>query len=128
MEILVAGVDSTGGHLHTVVDPGVSQCFDALGYCGIGSGSPHATLSFIHGGFTIEKSVNEAVFMIFEAKRIAESAPGVGQQTDMVIIGEKIVHLTEEDLENLKTISDRKIEFDLRNNISEMITNLPFDK
>ena len=42
IELLLAGVDSTGAHLYEISDPGIRTCFDSIGYVAVGSGLPHA--------------------------------------------------------------------------------------
>ena len=47
VSLVVAGVDGSGGHIHSIEDPGVSQCFDRVGYHATGSGHRHAILSLV---------------------------------------------------------------------------------
>jgi hypothetical protein len=87
LSILIAGVDAAGAHLHCVVDPGVSECFDALGFCAIGSGERHAESRLMAQGYTSAKPMKAAVYALYEAKKKAESAPGVGTKyTDLAIV------------------------------------------
>lgn len=76
LQIIVAGVDQTGAHLYCLVDPGVSQCFNPLGFCGFGSGYPHAMSVFIFNNYNIRLNLKKAVYLVYEAKRRSESAPG----------------------------------------------------
>jgi len=50
LELIIGGVDSTGGHLYYLRDPGIADCYDAIGFCAIGSGERHAELAFIRSG------------------------------------------------------------------------------
>jgi hypothetical protein len=87
VEIIVAGVDSGGGHLHTVGNPGGSQqCHDPIGYVAIGSGAIHATQSMIGFCHSQVQPVGETVFRVLASKRRAELAPGVGRDTDLIVI------------------------------------------
>jgi 20S proteasome alpha/beta subunit len=87
MEFIVAGVDQTGAHIYHVHDPGMAECFDAIGFCTMGSGERHASLTFIRAEYTIGCSLNQALFLAYQAKRDAEAAPGVGAQyTDIAVI------------------------------------------
>ena len=99
LHIIIAGVDRTGGHLYMVADPGTAECFDALGFVTIGSGSRHAEAAFISHSYTGAFSVVEAAFVAFEARRRAESAPGVGNRlTDLVYIGSEVVSFDKKSL------------------------------
>lgn len=87
LQLLVAGVDSRGAHIYLVDDPGTEYCFDAIGFCAIGTGEHHAELAFIRSGYSPQVGLNRAVFLAYQAKRDAEMAPGVGARfTDMAVI------------------------------------------
>ena len=73
-------------HIYGVFDPGTSQCFDALSFHAIGSGLPHAVNALIARGYHSGFSLSEAIMAVHEAKSRAESAPGVGSITDMVVM------------------------------------------
>ena len=89
LELLVAGVDSAGAHLYYVSDPGTADCFDAIGFCAIGSGERHAELAFMRRGHSPRVRLDSAVFMAYQAKRDSEVAPGVGGRfTDIAVIDE----------------------------------------
>ena len=84
--ILVAGVDVSGSHVYCIDDPGAMACFDRVGYHAIGIGHRHAVLKLVSLGQHQSKSVNETVFSVYCAKRVAELAPGVGQSTTMQVV------------------------------------------
>ena len=87
VELIVAGVDSTGGHLFTVDNPGgPPQCHDVIGVVAIGSGEIHAVQSMIGFGHAAMQPVKDTVFRVFASKRRAELAPGVGRETDLMIL------------------------------------------
>lgn len=87
LRVLIAGIDTTGCHIYQIVDPGTSECFDALGFCAIGSGERHADTTFIFNNFSVNMVLSRAVCVAYEAKRRAEVAPGVGTRfTDVAII------------------------------------------
>ena len=86
VEVLIAGVDSDGAHVYWVTDPGVSNCYDSLCYSAVGSGEPHALHTFIAESYDGSVSLKKALFVVFEAKRNAENAPGVGSKSDFWII------------------------------------------
>lgn len=108
--LLLAGWDSTGAHIHLVADPGTSECFDALGFCAIGTGERHADLSFIINRYSASMPLHKVLFLTYEAKRNAEIAPGVGARfTDMAVINSNGVYfLRPEELSELSSIYDIK--------------------
>jgi len=63
LQILVAGVDQTGAHLYVISNSGTSQCFDALGFCGIGSGYPHAMSTLIFNNYDRRLDLKRAVYL-----------------------------------------------------------------
>jgi hypothetical protein len=86
LEIIVAGIDATGAHIHRVTHPGTSYCLDKLGYDAIGSGGIHALTRLYLGAQTRHKGLLETVYAVYDAKRAAEVAPGVGKDTDLAVI------------------------------------------
>jgi len=129
LNILIVGVDMDGGHLFQIIDPGLAECFDKLGFHAIGSGLPHAISTFIAYRYTPQVPVKKAVYIVYEAKRNAEKAPGVGRAIDMAIVdsqGIKIIKPNEIDL--LEKIYQEKIsiEKNQKEKMEEMINALPF--
>lgn len=109
--ILVAGVDESGGHIYQIDNPGTASCFDSIGYCAIGSGWHHAVYSLIANDYTGSFPLKESVYLVYEAKKRAESAPGVGRDTDMCIITENDIKiLSEETMRRLNEIYEKKME------------------
>ena len=106
LELIVAGVDVDGGHLHNVVEPGASECFDTLGFTATGSGYLHSVALFMSCSYNSNWKSNEALYAVFEAKKRAEHAPGVGSLTDMAIITRKnkVKILEQADIEKLEQI------------------------
>lgn len=87
LEVLVSGVDSSGAHLYLVSDPGVTNCFDAIGYIAIGSGLPHAEGFLSEADYSPMISLNQALWLCYMAKRRSERAPGVGSRfTDILLV------------------------------------------
>ena len=87
LDILVAGVTNGEAHIYAIADPGTSQCFDAIGFHAIGSGYPHAVNSLIGREFHQGRGLRETLLMVYEAKMMAEKAPGVGRSiTDISYI------------------------------------------
>lgn len=91
LDILLAGID-VESHIYTIRNPGQVDCFDALGYNAIGSGALHALSTFISSGCSASLSINRAAYLVFEAKRRAEVAPGVGQGFNMAVVTPQGIH------------------------------------
>lgn len=91
LDILIAGVDSTGAHVYEIGDPGVSNCLDSIGYSAIGSGYLHAAQNFIFNNYLPIYSLEKCVYVVYESKRVSEKSPGVGAATDMAIVTNKSV-------------------------------------
>lgn len=86
LQILVAGTTSQSAHIYGIVKPGTSQCFDALDFHAIGSGEAWALNALIGRGCHRGTALDEALLMVYEAKKSAEKAPGVGSITDITVI------------------------------------------
>ena len=100
LEVLIAGVDDTGAHIYQIENPGYASSFDDIGYAAIGSGEYHAIRSFIENNYSVNFPVYRALYVVYEAKKYAEFAPGVGKKTDIVIVTK----------EGIKTVSDDLME------------------
>jgi 20S proteasome alpha/beta subunit len=84
--VLVCGVDDSGAHIYRVVNPGQMECWDSIGFHAIGSGEAHAIMSLIANKANPGISIRDALYLAYEAKRRAEVASGVGQETNMAVI------------------------------------------
>ncbi len=130
LQILVAGATPCGAHIYGVSDPGTSQCYDAINFHAIGSGTPHALNSLIARDCYLTKSLNETLIAVYEAKRLAEKAPGVGSVTDMSIVtGKCILRIDRKAIESLEPVyqkwvrQDAAWEADIRQFIDEECAN-----
>jgi len=108
VEVLLAGVDSTGGHIYSILHPGPPEnLHDPIGYGAVGSGAIHALQAFIGFGHSASAGYHETVFRAYAAKRRSEVAPGVGRDTDMAVISQAGIHwLTDDELKQLRTMFD----------------------
>ena len=108
LELLIAGVDDDGGHLFQVGNPGSAVIdFAPIGFGAIGSGGLHAIQAMIGFAHAPARSLNDTIYRVFAAKRRAEVAPGVGHDTDLLVITEKgIQQLTSGAIETLQRIYD----------------------
>ena len=96
--LIVTGVDDTGAHIFGIQDPGSIDCWDRVGYHAIGIGAHHAMIKLVSMGQSILKSTPETIFNVYCAKKISESAPGVGTATTMKVITLKNTMLVCDDL------------------------------
>lgn len=109
LQILVAGVDDEGGHVFQIGNPGgTAQDLRPIGSGAIGSGSLHAIQSMISFRHSPRRGLNETIFRVFASKRAAEVAPGVGRDTDVVVItSEGKIALKEQHLEKLNMMHEQ---------------------
>lgn len=85
IEALIIGID-TRVHIYEVNNEGVA-CQDWVGFSSIGIGAGHANSQLMFAGHVKTRALAETMLTVYTAKRRAEVAPGVGEQTDMVVIG-----------------------------------------
>lgn len=109
LEILVAGISQGIAHIYGISDPGTSKCFDAIGFHAIGSGLPHAINTLIARGCHQGISLQEALLIVYEAKKMAEKAPGVGANiTDICIMTPKgIIEFPRDKISQLHKIYEK---------------------
>lgn len=128
LEVMIAGVDETGAHIYGVSDPGVVDCYDGLGYQAIGSGLRHALLTIVGNKHSRSNSLNSTVYLVYEAKRTAECAQGVGLTTEVAITSnEKTVVLSEKEKNLLDQIYKQKTSPQMKE-VEEAISKLPFEE
>lgn len=109
IDIIITGVDDSGAHIYGIRDPGVISCYDRLGYQAIGSGMSHALLTLISGNQYDQRGINETVYLVYEAKKTAELAQGVGDATVMGIVTAKGMKLlTKDEKMQLDEIYEKK--------------------
>jgi hypothetical protein len=85
-DIMVAGIDSLGAHVSVATHPGTTMPLDKLGYGAIGSGGIHATIHLSLIGQTRRKGFFETLYNVYAAKIASQSAPGVGEATDIAVV------------------------------------------
>ena len=71
-------------HIRVLGHPG--QNLFPLEYASTGTGDMHAVQSLIGAHYQKEKELETATYLVYEAKRRAEVAPGVGLLTDMIVL------------------------------------------
>ena len=132
---IISGIDSAGPHIFMVQDDNVS-CRDTTCFASIGIGARHASSQLMLAGLTSYTSIPEALFLTYIAKKRSEVSPGVGDETDMFIIGPnpgtynplKIDHIfkLETEYRNLSTgenIVFEKAKVEITNYVIEIIKN-----
>lgn len=86
LEIIVAGLDRAGAFIARITHPGTLVRLDKLGYDAIGSGGIHALTKLYLGAQTVRRHIDVTLYVVYEAKKAAEVAPGVGRGTDVAVI------------------------------------------
>jgi hypothetical protein len=86
VDIIVAGIDAAGSHLYYVGNPGSFFVFDKIGYNAIGSGATHVAIKFALDLQHAKTSLHDTLLSVYSAKKSAEVAPGVGQETEIKVI------------------------------------------
>ncbi|MFX0172635.1 MAG: hypothetical protein ACFE9L_12005 [Candidatus Hodarchaeota archaeon] len=111
VEYILCGFDEEGGHIHHITDPGTSECFDSVGFCAIGTGSVNAISVFTAYNYAPKFSLSESLYLVYLAKKEAERAPGVGNDTDMVIVSkEGIKDISSDDISALENIYNTRVQ------------------
>lgn len=112
LSILLSGFSEEKAHIYGIFDPGTSACYDALGFHAIGSGLPHAVNTLIARECFPRTAWEEALMMVYEAKKMAEKAPGVGSRFTNICImtPNKNFYLASETVENFADIYIQWIE------------------
>jgi len=106
LQILIAGLNGKTAHIYEINDPGTSRCFDSIGYHAIGSGLPHAMYTLISRNCNHDMPLEEVLLITYEAKKMAERAPGVGSNvTDICIMNATNIYLSQrEQIKELEPI------------------------
>lgn len=124
LSVIIAGVDSSKAHIYSIRNPGVLDCWDAMGCFAVGSGSSHAMPSFYLSNWHPSISLGALVFMTYEAKQRSEVAPGVGKVVDIAYIAkEGITTLEPSDLDRLQqlwTSKNTPVSDEFNKNIEEL--------
>jgi 20S proteasome alpha/beta subunit len=110
---LVAGVDGDRAYIYSVNDSSPSS-HDLTGYHAIGTGTFGALPLLAARGMSRAMTLDQAAYLVYEAKRVAESYRGIGPKTDIAVVGiERAAQfLSESTIENLREIYDRRNRID----------------
>lgn len=96
LTLLLIGIDEQGGHIIGITNPGMWRSYDSLGFLCIGMGDRHADNVFAWYKYTPSIPLSDTIYIAFEAKKKAETAGGVGQSTDIWIIGKDGINIVEQ--------------------------------
>jgi hypothetical protein len=80
LQVLIAGVEENGAHIYSIEDPCNFTTHDAFGYYAIGIGARDALASLVAQGYNKDNNFLKALMSTYEAKKIAERAPGEGKK------------------------------------------------
>lgn len=86
VQMLIAGANEGGYSIYTILNPGTIHDNGGIGHGAIGSGAPHALSFLIENSYTSSMTKEEVVSLVQKAKSRSEVAPGVGNQTTIVVI------------------------------------------
>lgn len=86
VEALVVGMDSNSANLYYVDHRGTVHCFNDVGFAAIGLGAWHARSQLMQARYVNTVPFIRALAIAYGAKKTAEVAPGVGEETDIQII------------------------------------------
>lgn len=113
-ETIISGIDKDGAQIYVIRNNEVS-CFNKIGFAAIGSGAMHAMSHFMLAKHSYLSSATETLLDTYVAKKKSEVAPGVGQQTDMILIeGGKGYSLKEEIISRLEQTYENILEEEAR--------------
>jgi len=117
LEILLCGIGTDGeAHIYTVLDPGIADCLDSIGFSAIGTGTPHALSTFTYYLYVPAFSREKSLYILYTAKKNAERAPGVGNQSNIWIINDSgIKELTQEQINKLDELYKSERRYDVIN-------------
>jgi hypothetical protein len=92
---IIMGVDLVGPHIYVVHrdEDGRRMTVsreDYVGFAAIGSGSNHAESQMMLGGHATTNGFADTLRLLYKAKKSAEVAPGVGEATDLLILGPRL--------------------------------------
>jgi 20S proteasome alpha/beta subunit len=85
VQTIVTGCDDDGPHIYTV-DNDSFQCHDSVGFAAIGVGQAHANSQMMAFNHTFRHSLADTLRAVLFSKKRAEIAPGVGPNTDMIVV------------------------------------------
>ena len=123
--ILACGFGEFRGEILQLADRGLVTIQTDAGFDAIGSGSDLAFAWLFEREYALSMSEQEALYYVYEAKKMAEKASGVGKQTDILMFNWRgSVPTGETDLEKLERIRRRLKPGNLSDNDKKIINDL----
>jgi 20S proteasome alpha/beta subunit len=86
VEALVIGAEGMAMHLYEVDRLGTVHSYVDAGFAAIGIGASHARSSLMQSRYSSRWPLMRALAATYAAKKAAEAAPGVGQETDIHLV------------------------------------------
>jgi hypothetical protein len=83
---LIVGIEHKQAHIYQIDERGNIYSFDDAGFAAIGIGAGHARLSLAQSRYTNATAFTTALAAVYAAKKAAETAPGVGSNTDIQLV------------------------------------------
>lgn len=83
---LIVGMEADEAHLYEIESNGTVRCLTEVGFAAIGSGAWHAKAGLMRARYTKTWTFLPALAITFAAKKAAEVAPGVGDETDIFLL------------------------------------------
>jgi 20S proteasome alpha/beta subunit len=83
---IITGVDEDGPHIFVVQNSKI-RWLDSVGFASVGIGEYHALSHFMLSKYTPNAIEAKALITVHQAKKKSEVSPGVGERTDMFVIG-----------------------------------------
>jgi len=83
---IFVGIDPEGAHIYIAHGADV-ECADNVGFAAIGIGRWHANSQFMFAQHNRSRPFPETLLLTYAAKKRAEVSPGVGEGTDVFMIG-----------------------------------------
>jgi hypothetical protein len=85
-EALIVGTEEDRAQIWSIDSMGTARCFDDVGFHAIGIGAGHASLSLMQAGYTNSWLFANSLAATYAAKKVSETAPGVGTNTDIHMV------------------------------------------
>jgi hypothetical protein len=112
-DLLIAGFGKgdAGPSIMSVTNPGVCNEHSKIGFWCVGSGATASQMSLFSREYSWHFSAEKAAYYVYEAKKAAERAAGVGLSTDLLLIrrGPKtpiIIPIHQSTMEAMETIRE----------------------
>lgn len=86
VDLVLAGIDTSGAHVYHITNDGVAVLHDPYGFVAIGSGDYTAVSHLRRISIADTPELPHVILGVYEAKRRAETTPTVGEALDLLVI------------------------------------------